>query len=163
MKAYFKQTLLLFLYHPAAYLGGMLISGIISVILGAFIKIYPSAAFSFYDPLLLTFSPLVIFFILLFRDGYYSEGFSPRFVTLCALPSFIAQHVCIAFHYYGAMAIGSCQVVTSALLPHERGNAAWELHLILLGLQLLIQLPIFLLAYYCGDQRGLKVSESEEF
>lgn len=154
--------MLLFIYHPAAYLGGMLVAGIISVILGALIKIDMYAASRFYDPLLLTISPLVVFFLLVFRDGYYSDGFSPRFVALCSIPGFIAQHLCICFGYYGAVAIGSCQVLTYALFPHEQGNTAWELHLVLLGLQLLIQLPVFLLAHYCGDRRGLKAAEKAD-
>ncbi len=153
LKAYAKQTLLLFLYHPVAYLGGMLISGIIGVILGAFVKIDLSVAFALYDPLLFTIAPLFIFLILLYRDGYKSDRFSPRFLALSALPTFIAQHVCIFFRYYGVMAVGSCQVVAYALMPRETGNSAWEMHLVMLGLQLLIYFPTFLSAYYCGYKR----------
>ena len=156
IKPYLKQSLLLFVYHPAAYLVGMLIAGIIGVILGFFIKVDMLTAFKFYDPLLLTISPLFIFFGLIYRDGYYSDLFSLKFVALSALPSFIAQHVSILYGYYGAMTIGSCQIVTSTILPHQNGNTALELHLVLLGLQLLLQLPIFILAYYCGYRRSIK-------
>lgn len=154
--AYLKQAALLLIYHPAAYLGGMLVAGIIGAILGAFVKIDLSAAYAIYDPLLFTISPLFIFFILLFRDGYMSDSFSPRFLTLAALPSFAAQHISIFFGYDGVMAIGSCPVMAYALMPRETGNSAWELHLVMLGLQLLIYFPTFLLAYYCGHRRGLK-------
>jgi len=159
MKTYLKQALLLIVYHPAAYLGGMLVAGIIGVILGAFMKIDLSAAFAFYDPLLFTIAPLFIFFILLYWDGYKSDCFSPRFLALSALPTFIAQHVCIFFGYYGVMAIGSCQVVAYALMPRETGNSALEMHLVMLGLQLLIYFPTFLLAYYCGYRRGMKEAD----
>ena len=161
MKAYLKQALLLVIYHPAAYLGGMLVAGIIGVILGAFMKIDLSVAFAFYDPLLFTIAPLSIFFILLCRDGYKNHVFSPKFLALSALPAFIAQHVCILFGYYGVMAIGGCQIVAYALMPRETGNSALEMHLVMLGLQLLIYFPVFLLAYYCGYRYGLKHTEEE--
>lgn len=161
MKSYLKQTLLLIVYHPAAYLGGMLVAGIIGMILGAFMKINHSVSFDFCDPLLFTIAPLFIFFILLYRDGYNGDSFSPRLLALSALPAFIAQHICIFFGYYGVMAIGSCQDVTYAFWPHESGNSALELHLVMLGLQLLIQLPTFLLAYYCGYRYRLRHVEKE--
>lgn len=159
--AYLKQAFLLIVYHPAAYLGGMLVAGIIGVILGALIKIDVYAASYWYDPIFFTIAPLFIFFGLMYRDGYVTDRFSLKFVALAALPAFIAQHVCIFFDYYGAIAIGSCQVLAYALLPKEIGNSAWELHVVMLGLQLLIHLPTFFLAYYCGFRRGLKEDERE--
>lgn len=159
--AYLKQAFLLIIYHPAAYLGGMVVSGIIGVILGALIKIDVYAASYWYDPLFFTIAPLFIFFGLMYRDGYVTDRFSLKFVALAALPAFIAQHVCIFCGYYGVMAIGSCQVLTYALMPNQIGNSAWELHLIMLGLQLIIHLPLFFWAYYCGFRRGLKEDERE--
>ena len=53
MRAYLKQAFLLIIYHPAAYLSGMLLSGIIGVILGALIKVDVYAASYWYDPIFL--------------------------------------------------------------------------------------------------------------
>ena len=156
MKRYLKQSVFLMLYHPASYLAGMLIAGIVSVILSACLKTTLSTAYSFFDPLMLTVSPLLIFFVFLFFDGYKSEYCSARFVFLSALPCFIVQHICILCGYHGAMAIGSCQVLTATLLPSQKGNSILEVCLVMLGLQLLLHLPTYLFAYSCGHKLRVK-------
>ena len=150
MKIYLKQTLLLLAYHPIAYFSGMLISGIVGVILGFFIKIGFITTSRYYDPVVMTIAPLIVLFLLVFRDGCISNAFSPRFIALCAVPTFIIQHLCILHNIDGMVTTGSCAALTYALFPNQNGFSQPEYYMVMLGIQLLLHLPTILLAYYCG-------------
>ena len=152
VKTYLKQAVFVAFYHPMSYLFGMLLAGILSVILSAVMKTTLSTAYTFFDPLMLSICPLPMFFIFLFMDGYKSKGTSWRFIILSALPIFIAQHIWLLIGYDSAMIVGSCQIVTAALFPNQKGNTVLEMCLVMLGLQLLLHLPTYLFAYHCGHR-----------
>ncbi len=149
MRSYLKQSGLYIVYHPPVHLVGSVMGGIFSIIIGAFLEHHREIATDIVQPLLVTFLPIVILFYIFYHEAYEKRRFEPLSIVLCAIPFFVIQHITLCIYPYGATLING-GYFTIAELIFEKIDYLWQHLVVQLGLQLLIYLPTYLLASYCG-------------
>ena len=154
MKEYLKRTLLMALYHPLSSFVGSLIAGFPILILAAICETNREPIQNILQPILHTIVPLAFLFFFLQHDAYESRRFSPLMTIGSSLPFFILQLILIYNKQYGMTLVGSIGLVTPMIFP----NTEYTPHYILvqIGLQLLVYLPIYILATFVGYKRRMR-------
>ena len=158
MKSYLKNAGLIALYHPIAYLVGNMLIAIPLLLCRSFFEETDSTLIdNTIQPILLTILPLAFLFVFFWRDAYESRRFNSRMIIGATIPFFILQIILILQNDYGFLLVGSVGPLTDMLFPFTEETGHFLL--VQLGLQLLIYLPTYLLASYCGYRHRLKEIE----
>ena len=155
MKTYLKNAGLIALYHPIAYLVGELLIAIPLLIFRAFFEERDSVIIdNVVQPILFTILPLAFLFFFFYRDAYESRRFSPWMTIGATIPFFIIQIISVLNNNHGFLLVGGVGLLTEMFFPFTEKVGHYLL--VQLGLQLLVYLPTYLLASYCGYRHRAK-------
>lgn len=150
MKRYLKNAILLFLFHPVSYLAGSLIASIPGLVIAAIFE-HTRAVGHWVQFVLFLVLPLLFLFFFIQREAYETRRFAPFFLIASCIPTFLLQSALVLKQNYGAVIVGSVAVITEGLFPEEPQHIHYILTFI--GLWLLVYIPVYLLAAYCGYKR----------
>lgn len=157
---YLKFAGLFTAYHPISHWGGVFISGILSVIVAFIAKDnYVQPLSTYVEQFFLCTIPFVFLFVLVYVTAARTQYFSPKFIVFSVIPLFVMQHVYILLFGASFWINGISANLCFLWFPAYYNIVRWPTALIQLGLQVFVYLPIYMLASYCGCQRGLKNAE----
>ena len=158
MKTHLKNAGLIALYHPIAYLVGDMLIAIPLLLCRAFFEETDSTLIdNTIQPILLTILPLAFLFFFFWRDAYENRRFSPWMTIGATIPFFIVQIIAVLNNNQGFLLVGGVGPLTEMIFPFTEEVGHYLL--VQLGLQLLIYLPTYLLASYCGYRHYVKEIE----
>lgn len=158
MKLYWKRAGLLALYHLPAHFVGSLVAGLSGIIIAAFFERHHDIIKGIVRPTLFILLPIAILFYIFHREAYEKRRFEPMSIVVSAIPFFIIQHISLCTYPYGATMINGGYYTVGEVIFHKL-DYLWQHLVTQLGLQLLIYLPTYLFASYCGYKHRLRENE----
>ena len=159
---YLKRIGLFFIAQPLSHWLGMMVSGILGITAAFILKEdYLLYASIIEYGCLFTIPFISLFFMVQYFTGYDEETrFRPTTAIVSLAPLFITQWIYLFIWGPAFWLHGICSHISMLWLPKH--TELWPDVVVLLGLQLLVYLPIYLIASRCGYNRKNKEESYSE-